>query len=385
MSFRLWLAMTAMFVLCVPAVAQKPDLGATTRVAVVHQAKALTVSSSSGLKLKSLDGLRILAQNQNFRAAVGEKDGEIKVDDHAYPSGVIVSGGEAVTVDGKRYRGYLRLVRDGAGVTAVNVLPMEQYIRSVLGGEISASWPVETLKAHAVASRSYAVYMLGHPRHEHYDLAATTLDQVYPGTEGEDASIAEAVDAVRGEVLVNGQGEVLKTFYSSNCGGHTADSVTVFTEEEHPPLAGVKDPYCAGARNSIWTIEVPVEEVVAGLAKGDKPITAGSRVKSVIATGYDNSGRMQKLVVLDDKGGSREIDGQNLRKTLGYQRLKGARAELSVDRQEYPTKLIFTGGGWGHGVGLCQWGAYTMGKDHDYRAILQHYYPGGHVEKRSSK
>ncbi len=146
-------------------------------------------------------------------------------------------------------------------------------------------------------------------------------------------------------------------------------------EEEHPPLRGVPDPYCPSAPNAAWTIEIGVGELEVQLKKAGYPLTPGSQVKSVVATGYDRSGRVEELVITDDQGKVRRINGQNLRKTLGYRRLKGTRARFSTDRQEYPTRLFFEGGGWGHGVGLCQWGAYSMGRGHTYQQILRHYYP----------
>lgn len=361
--------------------APSSELGPIARVAVVRQAKAFSISAPGGLKLKSSDGMKVLAKSYQFQVSAGSGSDQIRVGGQTYPSGVMAVGGSSVSVNGKGYRGHLRLVRDGSGVTAVNILPMEQYIRSVLGGEISASWPRETLKAHAIASRSYAVYMLDHPRHTDYDLAATTLDQVYPGTHGENPTITRAVDAVRGQVLVNSQGQVLKTFYSSNCGGHTADSETVF-DEEHPKLTGVPDPYCLSAPNASWVIEIGISELVKQLKKAGYPVTAGSRVKSVEATGYDRSGRIAELVIKDDKGGERRINGQNLRKTIGYRRLKGTRARFSTDRASYPQSLIFEGGGWGHGVGLCQWGSHAMGRGgHSYRKIISHYYPKAKIRK----
>lgn len=356
------------------------ELGPKARVAVVRQAKGYSISAPGGLRLKSPNGMDVLANGGSFQVSAAGSDDKVKVGGRSYPSGVLAVGGATVKVNGKSYRGHLRLVADNGGVTAVNILPMEHYIRSVLGGEISASWPSETLKAHAIASRSYAVYMLDHPRDPQYDLAATTLDQVYPGTHGENWTITKAVNAVRGQVMVDTQGQVLKTFYSSNCGGHTADSETVFAEE-HPHLRGVRDPYCLSAPNASWVIEIGISELIKQLKKAGYPITAGSRVQSVTATGYDRSGRVEELVIKDDKGGERRINGQNLRKTIGYRRLKGTRARFSTDRQSYPQALIFDGGGWGHGVGLCQWGAYSMGRGHSYRQILKHYYPDGTIRK----
>ncbi len=368
-----------------PTLAQT-DLGPTARVAVVREAATFEVGAHAGVKIKSADGMKVLARAS--RATVRPKAGstsEVLVNGQAYPSGtLVVSDGGVVTVDGKSYRGYLRVVVDGQGVTAVNVLPMELYIRSVLGGEISASWPTETLKAHAIASRSYAVYMLANPRHPQYDLAATVLDQVYPGLGGESPSITRAVDSVRNVVMVNDEGKVLKAFYSSNCGGHTADSATVF-DEPHIPLRGVPDRFCQGAPNSHWVIDIGVDELASSLSKAGYPLTPGAKVQSVSATGHDRSGRIEELVITDTAGKERRINGQNLRKTLGYQRLKGTRAHFKTDRGELPSRLIFEGGGWGHGVGMCQWGAFEMGRNHGYRELLRHYYPEATLEVRAGR
>lgn len=342
------------------------------RVALKVDAQSASVSGAGGLSVKPPDGSRVLAREAGS-VSVGRG---VSVNGTRYGSELLlVPRSGVVTVDGARYRGYLKVIDTGKGLTVVNLLPLETYIASVLGGEIDGSWPRETLRAHAIASRTYAYFMMEHPRDPLWDVAATVLDQVYRGASHEGWATRQAAQDTAGKVLANSSGEVLKSFYSSNCGGHTSDSEPVF-DEPHPPLKGVADPFCAGAPNSRWTETFTASELRGALAKGGKPL---GELAAVEVLDYDRSGRIATLVVRDVSGGERRLSGAELRKLLGARNLRGTRCKLTAVGSPL-SRITLAGGGWGHGVGLCQWGALAMGEQgYSFREILDHYYPGSHL------
>lgn len=345
------------------------------RVGLVKQAQKAAVKGSGGLSIKPLDGSKVLESSVDTvwvqPHSNGLTVGSVTVDEGA----LLVPKKGRFYFQGKPYNGYVRVVADGGKVTVVNVLPLETYIRSVLSGEISGSWPAQTLRAHAVASRTYAAYMIKTPRDRFYDVAATVLDQVYPGAHDTSWSIRAAVDETRSVVLGNPEGGLIKSFYSSNCGGHTCPSEAVFAKEKVPSLRGVPDGYCAHAPNSSWREGFGFDEITKALQKEG---LGNGRVVSAKVEGYDYSGRVKALTFVDDGGKQHRVLGADLRRMLGYRKLRGTRAQVSTSS----TGLVFEGGGWGHGVGLCQWGAYQMGKEGvSWQKILGHYYPDARLTK----
>lgn len=360
-------------------VGASPD-NPTVRVALTLAASSARVQGVGGLSLKTPSGTEVLARYPDQPLTVAG-NGTVLVQGTDYgSSALLVPRGGAFYLNGRKYRGYLKAVAQDGGVTLVNYLPLETYIQSVLGGEISGSWPTATLQAHAIASRTYAAYMLTTPRGEYYDLAATVLDQVYPGATAESGPIQRAVEATRSQVLARPEVGLLKTFYSSNCGGHTSDSEPVFFKEKVPPLLGVPDPYCAGAPNSHWTADFNTGKIQQRFTAMGYPV---GPIVELGPLSYDASGRIETFRVLDDKGVERLVPGAELRRVLGYRALKGTRTQMEAIEKsgERPVRVRFRGQGWGHGVGLCQWGALEMGRrGMAHRQILGHYYPEAEIQ-----
>ncbi len=273
--------------------------------------------------------------------------------------------------NGKGYRGYVRVLERDGKMLAINQLELEDYLAGVVGGEIPADWPAATQRALAVAARTYAVYLLSDPRDAEYDLVATDQDQVYAGLNGESASSRNALAATRGLVLRGADGRILKAYFSSNCGGHTEDSEPVFGTKV-PHIGGVDDPYCPDAS---WSASFSFATVKARYAKDGKPL---GKITSVTVTGTDPSGRMMDVVVKDDQGHEYRDKSQDFRRIMGYRELRSTRCKMTVNG----STLSFRGQGWGHGVGLCQWGALTMGdQGMSYQEILRHYYRGATLGK----
>ncbi len=301
------------------------------------------------------------------------------------------------TTQDRAYRGSIEFVQDQSGLTVINSLPLPAYLYSVLPSEMPASWPEEALKAQAVAARSYTLASLGRFASRGYDVRGSVTSASYRGVTGESTRTTEAVEATRGEVLVY-DGKPLTAFYSANSGGYTEDSTVVWgdssgmkavpdgevADRSHylPPdqLADWLDSdppaYCATApffspSSYRWQKWVPAAEIARRAAReGDV-----GDVLSVISRGRGISGRVSAVEIVGTRG-SVVVRGDRIRGLLG-----GLRSTLFVSRPMLkadgtPEYFIFTGGGWGHGVGMDQTGAAGMAAaGYDYRTILSHYYP----------
>jgi len=294
-----------------------------------------------------------------------------------YPGGaldLVPLEGALAEVDGGQYRGAIRLIQGpGSTFKVINVVALEPYLASVINGEMPSHWPAEALKAQAVAARTYALYQMQqtHRSRAGYDLRADQWSQVYLGLASETARSRRLVADTAGIVLTY-QGRLFCTYYSSTCGGHTQDGRYVFADAAIPPLAGVECPYCAGTKYFRWERTMSMADLsgavnVALAAKGQ---TVGE-VTGLQVLQRGPSGHIARLRVLGTAG-TIEMTGKAFRHALGTLRLPSTRFEV----RPAPGGLCFAGGGFGHGVGLCQVGARRAAEAGlDFLQILQYYYP----------
>ena len=280
-----------------------------------------------------------------------------------------------VLVNGKGYRGIIECTAADKGVLIVNELPLEDYLVGLINCEISSQWPMEAIKAQAVIARSYAVYQKDARKNAPYHLEATVLDQVYEGCDIEDSRAARGVKETSGEVLTFG-GKVIQAFYHSNCGGHTEASENVWGYPL-PYLRGVECRYCLTAGTGKWEQKMPMKKVEALLKNGGYPVAGLREIK----TGRRNkSGRLDDLMLASSRG-STIISAVNFRKAIGYSVIKSTNLDVKTIGDE----VLISGVGYGHGVGLCQWGAKQRADDgFNYREILSYYYPGTNLERMYS-
>ncbi len=194
------------------------------------------------------------------------------------------------------YRGVIEVVKGQyRGVTAVSVLPFEEYLYGVINNEMGYTNPQEALKAQAVASRSMAAYQRGRFQARGYDLVDTTSTQVYRGITSERDQTTKAVDATAGQVAVY-NGQIAETVYCASGGGHT-ENVQYVWGSKVPYLTGVKDPYETNQHD--WTRTITLDEIENCL-KGDG-VDIG-RVTGVKIEGWTASGRVERLTILGSTG-----------------------------------------------------------------------------------
>ena len=299
----------------------------------------------------------------------------------------------AINVDGARaYRGDLQLYADGL---LVNEVPMEAYVEGI--AEMPARWPLEALKAQAVAARTYAWWHAVRAEDRRSDICPTTACQVYQGigvVEDGGEAWGEAVDATRGEVLQTDDGAPVLARYHSTSGGRTFDNQDVFPSSgEHAALVGIDDPYDEVSPYHRWTVTFDRELFDELLARGDQ-LAAVVPVADIERLG-DVDDPDATIAVTSDGGDTVEVGAGDLRDFLssvapdarpgdypsraddGLRRLPTtvptARYDIGVEDDE----VVIEGRGFGHGVGLGQYGARGRAQDGaSYTDILSAYYGG---------
>ena len=337
------------------------------------------------------------------------------------------------------FLGTLRLMVDGDKVLAINELPVEDYLESVIASEMSAASHPELLKAHAVISRSWVLYqkqlrgqdrqaqtskpsiirkdgelLRWYDREEHtlFDVCADDHCQRYQGVSGSEEVIsdksAEAVRATRGEVLTF-EGELCDARFSKCCGGQTEEFQYCWDDTPRPYLQSVADPFCNTNDENVlrqvlrdydqqtipsfyrWTVEYTQDELSELIARKTQ-LDLGT-ITNLIPLSRGKSGRIWRLQLVGTKGSF--IIGKELeiRRALSETHLLSSAFDVEVinhstSATELPesaaddlgTTFRLHGRGWGHGVGLCQIGAAMMAeKGYSYRDILLHYYPGAEI------
>jgi stage II sporulation protein D len=311
---------------------------------------------------------------------------------------------QRITVDGVQWPGSVRLVPvtsigSAAAFDLVHEVAMETYLSGVIAKELMNSWAVETHRAQAIAARSYAVCEMAIWRPQrHYDVVADERSQAWIGT----TTHAKSLDAVRdtaGQMLVF-DGRVVPAYYSSCCGGARASAQdTISSEIRHDitPLraaSGRKGCACTGfSKHARWemTLAVPaVSRVLPAWARleGYPSLARIGEVRQVEVVSRNELGRPVRVRIVDAKGWRCELPAERLRWALSANPANPAEKKPLAERVKSayfePTvkggQLVLKGAGYGHGVGLCQYGSEAMAKSGDKAtAILTNYYPGARL------
>lgn len=294
--------------------------------------------------------------------------------------------------DGKPHRVAGRLIAvvgmDGR-LTLVNEISIEKYLEGILPSEMFPSAPPEALKAQAVAARGQVLSKMGQRHHtDPFHLCAQVHCQVYDGLEKTDPRTSAAVAATTGMFLFDAAGRPVDTVYSASCGGHGENNENVWGGKPNSNLRGRPDgpetghdwirfitrppaSFCAklpgGVAGFRWkTVKTPAE-----LEKSLSSHGFSGPVKDLHTLRRGVSGRILELEVIGNKGQKITLRGElTIRQALG-----GLRSSLFVHRRLADGSLEFTGAGFGHGVGLCQWGAMGRAQaGQNFKEILSHYY-----------
>ena len=324
-----------------------------------------------------VDGVERLVAADGARVAAGARP-RISVG----RAGLLVDGKDAGTdvlrveaagmlgLAGHSYRRLLEVsVRKAAGkleALVVHPLPLEEYVAGIVAAELPASWPLEAMKAQAVAARTYAVWQKYRRLELPYHMEATVLDQVYGGAQRETDDARRAVRETSGLVLTSDR-RLARAYFFASCGDVT-ESAAEGWGTPLPYLPGARCGFCKNASRHTWKAVVPRKALDAAL----RPLI-GEPVVDVVVASKTKTGRAKDVVV---KGAtkSKKITGGDLRRLVGYSTIWSTwitKLEVGADGARVE------GRGAGHGVGLCQWGARGMAESgRTAEDILRRYYPG---------
>lgn len=416
--------------IAVPGFAASPD--PLIRVGLWDNQQSVLISADSDFSLGGSKG-EAGKFSAKEKVAVSVKEGWLVINGKTTKETQVTlqsAKGDAVfEVNRRKYRGHMtvKVSSGNTGVTVINTVTLEKYLYGIVAREVSPDWPAETIKAQAVAARSYALHNMNKHSKNGYDVCASVDCQVYSGVESEAVRSNNAVDETRGLVLTH-KGSVVPAFFHSSSGGFTENSENVWGSPS-PYLKGVKD-FDQKSPHYQWKKELTPKELTALLAKagytiGDIQALSVSNLGKQPVTASDRgvSGRVKTISLTGTKG-MVIVTGTRLRSLLGLSSTlfdvdiitatpKSIDVPMSDSRGEWGKKkieinvkpieetgilagqnpihritgrgeerVLFTGYGWGHGLGMSQWGAKAMaeqappGDKTYFRQILKHYYQG---------
>ncbi|MCT4661285.1 MAG: SpoIID/LytB domain-containing protein [Tissierellales bacterium] len=360
-----------------------------------------------------LSVLSAQAYAQKIRVRLADLDGQGFVD----TAKTRVDDGTKLTkVKDRRYRGRIEKIERNGQIYWINILDLTDYLYGVVPGEMPSSWPEDALKAQAICARTFARKQMSEREDDFYDVMDKTSSQIYLGYDGETTSTKKAVDETD-SLYLKYNGDYISAVYHSNSGGHTADSESIWSSKVDY-LRGVDDPYSLDSPKASWTFDMDKDKLAEIL---DKNLYGVGRIKSIEPQNISDDGRVQNLRIVGDAG-IQNLSKEKIRQVLGYNQIKstwysvhseepiyvldlkkGKTVEadiqdmysinsdekvektedavyiLSADEQRRVESLgenvTFKGKGYGHGVGLSQWGAKNMANlGFDFEEILKFYY-----------
>lgn len=373
-----WLLLVAW---AAPAAAPSGQNPVRVRLFCNQQVRACTLSSDADLALADESGAERAVIPGGHAVSVRCQGGALLVEysSKRFAAGIIRARSEngLIRVMDRPYRGEIALRSANGSIAAVNTLPLEDYLRSVVPAEIPRSFHPEVIKAQAVLSRTIAINWMGRHAKEGADFCDLTHCQVYAGASTETPTTDAAVAQTRG-LIVTYRGQPAQVFYHSTCGGHTADASRAWPGAAWPRyLRGVPDlldgkPACSRSPHLTWRAAVSHQEMNDSLGFPEAEIAVARR---------EECGRVSEILVRWPDGEKR-ITGEQfhilLGRKLGWARVKSAWFE--VKRRD--DTWSFSGKGLGHGVGLCQWGANARClKGLSCTQVLAHYFPGARLQR----
>ncbi len=310
-------------------------------------------------------------------------------------------------LEDRSYRGEMEIIIVPKGLNIINKVSLEEYLYGVVPSEMPSGWPIEALKAQAVAARSEAMVKLGRHKDGGFDFCSEVHCQVYSGVENETEATNQAVGETRG-IIMHYAGKPVDAIYSSNCGGHTQDNI--FGEAKVVPyLKGIADmlddrgmifplspleleywfkeplkgilcdiPEYSKSSNFRWVRIYSADEMKEMASKQ----AAVGDINKIIVVKRQKSGHISAVKIIGSKSSCIIEKELNIRKALGNLRSSMFKIEIKYGADKKPRQFIFYGGGWGHGSGMCQAGACGLAENgKNYEEILKHYYNGVELKK----
>ena len=326
----------------------------------------------------------ILIKNENNKLKIRIND---KVLECSKTEIVCADKNNSLNYDNRNYTGILQLASDENNIQVINILALDDYLKGVIPAEMPLGNGTdynEALKAFAICARTYALSRIN--KENNFDVYSDVRDQAYGGAAQENDLINKIINDTKDMILTYDDKPAI-IYYSSTCGGRTEDAQNVFTDEQIPYLISIKDgepPNCSISPRFNWQVKFSKEDFInylmdAELIKNENVSLKGIKIKSRFP-----SGRINELQITFNENGIENhvsLYGNNIRSIIKNSNngiLYSNNFTVSINRDE----IILNGKGFGHGVGLCQWGAIAQSKRGvNYKKILNFYFPGTRVEK----
>lgn len=355
------------------------------RVLLIQGAPSAEVGAPAALRIYSLAEERLVRNVERGGSIQLRADGDrillaprggltLSSGDALPPGGVRFRAvGGAVRLNGTPYRGAIDVAASGGRLWAVNSVRLEDYLRGVVGREVSPAWPPAALQAQAVAARTFALLIRAQAERASqgralYHLTAGTGDQVYGGIGAEHPAVDAAVKSTEGEVLVY-RGALARAFFHAASGGYTEAARAVWPVIDGPYLRGVPVPQERSDPTQEWEVRIGREELRAALAREGHLL---GPIEEVRVEGRTPSGRAARVRIVH-RSGEIALAAPQLRRALGHTRIRSALFALEPRRDAW----VFRGRGYGHGVGMSQQGARLLAEaGMRYTRILTFFYPG---------
>ncbi len=343
------------------------------RVAIVQDQPEVALAVHGGFRITALKTPEALQEGRRLpkTSVRATQQGIVFGEQALRRDGVRVEPARDATIDlnGQRLRGTLEiLTQPNQTLLVVNHVDLEAYLQGVLSKEAPVYWPSEALKALAIAARTYAVFQQLSKTSLAYDVSSDVLSQVYGGKSAERGKTTRAVSGTRGLILTY-QGKVFPAFYHSTCGGLTEEA-SVMGPFDLAPLKGrVACSFCVESPFYRWQRRLSAADVGWAVKQAGR----GSMwpVQDVSLLAYSPTGRIAQVRI---RGGGRVLDvtGYEFRQLFGFDRVRSTGFAILRDADGF----ILQGRGWGHGAGLCQWGAAALARRGlSAKEILAYYYP----------
>ncbi|MFH1779304.1 MAG: SpoIID/LytB domain-containing protein [Candidatus Omnitrophota bacterium] len=348
----------------------------SVRVAVAKDVDSVKLAIVGNYKMVNLVTKEVLLEERYLPSSnlTPTKEG-FKIGDMSVVADAIAIepiGGARVYIDGRIFRGEIKVLKREQGLLVINTVNLEEYLYGVIRNEVSTWWPIEAIKAQVIAARTYALYQIKDSKGKDYDVTADVSSQVYGGIFSEKWRTNKAVDKTKGKVLAY-NGAIFPAYYHATCGGSTFDASYLW-KIDLPPLKGVKCGWCKRSPHYSWEKWVPRQEVRAKLEKAGYVV---GDIAGFEPTKKDRSGS-GRILEIRIKGNITNVDilAKDFRRIIGTDVLRSANFKVTI----IGPYVAFEGLGWGHGVGMCQWGAYYMARrGKKMEEILNFYYPASKI------
>lgn len=341
------------------------------RVLIARDVTSVSLTVKGSFEVRDMDNNRLVHKGRNLKKSViglsGNRINFPYLKKGAWASLQItpLSGGY-VSVNKRSYRGKINLIAGDGRLLVVNELGLEDYLRGVISNEVAHYWPMEALKAQAIIARTYALYQKQFTKNKYFDLTSDVYSQVYGGRAAQRWRTNRAVDLTRAKVLTF-QGNLFPTYYHATCAGKTEDASELW-KIDLAPLKGAACGFCADSPHFRWQAKIALGQMK------DKLVKKGVAIVDILGieiTRLSASGRVSGLKIQGENTDI-EITAKDFRQALGPDVIRS----LSFTVRISSGMAYIDGLGWGHGVGLCQWGMYQMARNGSKHAqILEYYFP----------